>query len=338
MKGLMPWQLNLKRIENITPSMRYDGKSDFGEWQRTARAKLSELLGLHRIQKPEAPEFDIEYKKDLGECFEYRFTVQSEDDYYVPCYMLVPKDIKTPAPTMLCLQGHSSGMHISVGKPIYEGDEDDINGGDRDFARRAIKEGCVAVAIEQRNFGERGAKPDGHPDCHVSSMSAILSGRTTIGERVHDTSCVIDALIANFDFVDADRIMLMGNSGGGTATIYTAAIDERISLAVPSCALCTYKHSIAAMKHCVCNFVPNIADYFDMGELCGLIAPRGLVAVNGKVDKIFPDVGVHEVFDVAKELYAAAGVPDKCYLVTGEGGHRFYADIAWPKIHKLMEE
>ena len=62
--------------------------------------------------------------------------------------------------------------------------------------------------------------------------------------------------------------MLMGNSGGGTATVYTAAIDERISIAVPSCAVCTYKHSIAAMRHCVCNFVPNIADYFDMGGIC----------------------------------------------------------------------
>ena len=338
MKGLLPWQLNLKRIENITPSLRYDGKEDFCEWQNKARAKLSELLGLDRIEKPDAPEFVVEYKKECDGYTEYRFLVESEEDYFVPCYMLVPNGIKTPAPTMLCLQGHSSGMHISIGKPIYEGDEEDINGGDRDFARRAIKEGCVAVAIEQRNFGERGAKPDGHPDCHVSSMSAILSGRTTIGERVHDTSCVIDALIANFDFVDKDKIMLMGNSGGGTATVYTAAIDERISLAVPSCAVCTYKHSIAAMKHCVCNFVPNIVDHFDMGELCGLIAPRGLVVVNGRLDKIFPDAGVREVYAETERLYAAAGAPDNCYLVTGEEGHRFYADIAWPKIHTLMDK
>ena len=338
MKGLLPWQLNLKRIENITPSLRYDGKEDFCEWQNKARAKLSELLGLDRIEKPDAPEFVVEYKKECDGYTEYRFLVESEEDYFVPCYMLVPNGIKTPAPTMLCLQGHSSGMHISIGKPIYEGDEGNINGGDRDFARRAIKEGCVAVAIEQRNFGERGAKPDGHPDCHGSSMSAILSGRTTIGERVHDTSCVIDALIANFDFVDKDKIMLMGNSGGGTATVYTAAIDERISLAVPSCAVCTYKHSIAAMKHCVCNFVPNIVDHFDMGELCGLIAPRGLVVVNGRLDKIFPDAGVREVYAETERLYAAAGAPDNCYLVTGEEGHRFYADIAWPKIHTLMDK
>ena len=338
MNRILPWEYNLRRIENITPSLRYDGVSDFLEWQRVARQKLSELLGMDRIEKPENPEFIVEYIKECDSHTEYRFLVESEPEYFVPCYMLVPNEIKTPAPTMLCLQGHSTGMHISIGKPIYEGDEGDINGGDRDFARRAIKEGCVAVAIEQRNFGECGAKPDGNPNCHVSSMSAIISGRTTIGERVHDTSCVIDALLSNFDFVDKDRIMLMGNSGGGTATVYTAAIDERISLAVPSCAVCTYKHSIAAMKHCVCNFVPNIVDYFDMGELCGLIAPRGLVVVNGRLDKIFPDAGVREVYAETERLYAAAGASDNCYLVTGEEGHRFYADIAWPKIHTLMDK
>lgn len=338
MENLLPWELNLKRIENITPALRYDGHSDFKEWQTTARAKLCELLGMHRISKPNNPEFVIEYKKEYDSHDEYKLLIQSEENYFVPCYMLVPRNITFPAPAMLCLQGHSTGMHISIGKPIYPGDEEDIKDGDRDFAVRAIKEGCVAVAVEQRNFGERGAKPDGNPNCHVSSMSAIISGRTTIGERVHDVSCTIDALIKNFDFIDADRIMLMGNSGGGTATIYAAAVDERISVAVPSCALCTYKHSIAAMKHCVCNFVPNIADYFDMGEICGLIAPRGLVAVNGKVDKIFPDVGVREVFSEIEKLYSAAGVSDRCYLVTGEGGHRFYADIAWPKIHILMNK
>ena len=229
-------------------------------------------------------------------------------------------------------------MHISLGIAKYEGDEKIISGGDRDFAKRAIKEGCIAVAIEQRNFGERGAEEDGSPDCHVSSLSAIISGRTTIGERVHDTSAVIDALIANFDFVDKDKIMLMGNSGGGTATVYAAAIDRRICIAVPSCAVCTYKHSIAAMKHCVCNFVPNIVDYFDMGEICGLIAPRGLVVVNGLRDPIFPDVGVREVYAEAERLYAAAGAPDRCRLVTGEKGHRFYADITWPEIHGMMEK
>lgn len=44
---------------------------------------------------------------------------------------------------------------------------------------------------------------------------------------------------SNFsDLVDLDKIMLMGNSGGGTATAYTAIFEDRVKIAIPSCAVC----------------------------------------------------------------------------------------------------
>ena len=325
---------NLDIIEKIHPEMRYDGKEDFTAWQKKAREKLAELLGMKNLRPAKNNNFTLEYTKDVDTYTEYRFTLESEVGYVFPCVMRVPKGVSGKIPVILCLQGHSKGFHISLGNPIFEGDEETISGGDRDFVVRALKEGYAAIAIEQRNFGECGGTPKG-PDCHVSSMSAIINGRTTIGERVLDVSCVIDAITERYDFLDTDNIALMGNSGGGTATYYAACLDERIKLAVPSCAVCTYKHSIAAMKHCVCNFVPNIANYFDMGDLAGLIAPRKLIVVNGKEDNIFPEPGVIESYEIIKDMYKAAGVPDYCALVTGNGGHRFYADDAWPVIHKL---
>ncbi len=337
MKNL-PWMYNRDLIANTKPSMRYDGECGFTEWQSKAREKLRELLGLDAINKPENMNFTVEYVKEEEEYTEYRFTLESEKGYIFPTVLRRPKGRVGKLPAIICLQGHSTGFHISLGNPIYAGDEEDISHGDRDFAVRAVKEGYVAVAVEQRNFGECGSKPDGNPNCHVSSMNAIINGRTTIGERVHDVFCVIDALLEHFDFVDTDRIGCMGNSGGGTTTFYAAAIDERISVAMPSCAVCTYKDSIAAMKHCVCNFVPNIAKYFDMGDIGGLIAPRPLIVVNGKEDKIFPDEGVRETFELIQRLYGASGADGGCALVTGDGGHRFYADSAWPELHRLVKD
>ncbi len=335
MMKMLPRQYNHDIIANTAPSLRYDEKASFAEWQSEARAKLRALLKLDAIKKSDNTNFTVEYVKEEEEYTEYRFTLESEPGYVFPSVLRVPRGKSGKLPTIICLQGHSTGFHISLGKPIFERDIDLIQGGDRDFCVRAIKEGFACVAVEMRNFGECGGLETGGPDCHVSSMNAIINGRTTIGERVHDVSTVIDALIENFDFVDADRIMCMGNSGGGTATFYAAAIDERISLAMPSCAVCTYKDSIAAMMHCVCNFIPDIAKYFDMGDIGGLIAPRKLVVVNGISDNIFPDGGVRESFDIIKSLYSAAGVPDYCALVTGQGGHRFYADAAWPVLHEL---
>jgi dienelactone hydrolase len=317
--------------------MRYDGCSDFSEWQKGARAQLASLMGLDKITPAKEDLFNIEHEKDFDTFTEYRFTFQSEEGYFVPCVLWVPKGKEGKIPAVICLQGHSKGFHISLGRTIYPGDEKSISGGDRDFAVQIIREGYCALAIEQRGFGECGGDEKG-PGCHVPAMSALLYGRTLIGERVFDISRAIDVLSANFSFIDADKIACMGNSGGGTATIYASAIDERIKVSMPSCALCTYKDSIGAVKHCVCNFIPNIALDFDMGDLCGLIAPRGLVAVSGAKDSIFPHDGVAESIEVAKTYFDAAGVLDKLAWVEGPEGHRFYADLSWPTFNKIFKK
>lgn len=339
MMKVLPWMYNHEIVKGLKPMMRYDGSQPFAEWQSEARAKLRQLLGMDNLCPAADNNFTVEYTKEESDYTEYRFTLESEVGYTFPCVMRVPKGISGKLPVMICLQGHSTGMHISLGKPIFERDVASISGGDRDFVVRGVKEGFVSIAVEQRNFGECGGHPEkGVPMCHVSSMNNILVGRTTIGERVLDVSCVIDAITEHFDFIDKDNINLMGNSGGGTATFYAACLEDRIRLAMPSCAVCTYKHSIAAMEHCVCNFIPGIANYFDMGDLAGLIAPRALVVVNGKDDPIFPDEGVRESYEIIKKMYEAAGVPDRCALVTGDGGHRFYADPAWPIVKEMLKK
>lgn len=333
-----PMLNNLKRLENLKPSMRYDGTEPFSAWQKKAKEKLAELLGMDKFSRCPA-ELTIENREETEEYEEIRFSFQSEPGYRALAVLRVPKSKKRgTAPLVICLQGHSNGFHISLGKPFFDGDEEMISAGDRDFAVRTVKEGFAALAIEQRNFGECGGKETGGTNCHVSSMSAILQGRTTVGERVWDIIRAIDVVKESFsDLVDTEEIICMGNSGGGTSTFYAACLEERIKLAMPSCAVATYKSSIAAMFHCVCNFIPHIAEYFDMGDLAGLIAPRSLVIVNGKKDSIFPDEGVRECFEIAKTLYTAAGAQDRCALVTGDGGHRFYADIGWAKAHELLE-
>ncbi len=320
------------------PELRYDGKSDFWQWQKNAKAKLSELLGMDKFKKCD-PCFNLEYKKDCGEYTEYRFTIQSEENYYFPMVMRVPrgKEVGKHA-VMVCLQGHSTGFHISLGIPKMDGDASTINGGDRDFVVRGVKEGWISVALEQRNFGECTGLNRLGGNCHLSSMVAMLSGRTTIGERVWDCMRAVDALIDNFDFIDPEKICLMGNSGGGTVTYYAACLEERFALCMPSSAVCSWDMSVAVKRHCTCNYVPGIARYFDMGDIGGMIAPRKLVIVHGVTDVGFYKPGVDKSYDLVSKAYETAGCPQNCDLVTGPAGHRFYADLSWPVVHKMMGE
>jgi hypothetical protein len=67
-----------------------------------------------------------------------------------------------------------------------------------------------------------------------------------------------------------------------------------------------------------------------MADVMGLFAPRPVVLVAGRKDPIFPIKGVRQAFARLKRIYRAAGAADRCHLVVGPEGHRFYAEAAWP--------
>ena len=327
------YDYNKELIRKISPSMAYNGENLL-EWQISARKRLSLLLGIDKFQKVDS-KFNIEFKRKIDGATELRFTYQSEDGYCVPCHILIPDGVKKP-PVIICLQGHSTGMHISLGNPKFEGDEITISGGDRDFCIRAVKEGFAAISLEQRNFGECGGNEKG-PRCEESAMTTLLMGRTTVGERVWDVCTLIDVIEEEFaDLVDTSKICCMGNSGGGTTTAYLAALEDRILLAMPSCAMCTFKDSIGAMTHCACNYVPRISEFFDMGDLMAMAYPKYYVQVSGIEDRIFPIFGAEEVFEKGRRAYETLGAGDRCSLVKGNGGHRFFADDAWPIVHEYL--
>lgn len=331
MKGACNFSREL--LKKTVPSMSFNG-GDITAWQTRSREKLIELLGINKIEKCD-PALQIEYTQKIDSATEIRFSFQSEEGYRVPCHLLLPDGVKNP-PVMICLQGHSKGMHVSLDRTVYPGEEKaSLVGGDRDFAMRALREGFAAIACEQRNFGECGGTANG-PACYEESMNALLMGRTTIGERVWDIMRLIDVLESDFsDKTDINCICIMGNSGGGTATAYTAALDSRLVLAMPSCAVCSYKASIGAMNHCSCNYVPHIMEYFDMGDLICMAAPTAYIQVNGDADPIFPIDGAKEVFIQGKKAYDALGISDKIVHVIGKGDHRFFADDSWPFVHKI---
>jgi len=313
------------------PRFRYQG-GNVQEWQQRARHQLANLLSLNDIPSCD-PELVIEWECNEAAYHEYRFTFQTEPGYRIAAHLLLPVGIEQP-PVMLCLQGHSNGMHVSLGRPMNEEDAEDI-AGDRDYALQALREGYAALALEQRAFGECGGTEKG-PACMLPASTAILLGRSLIGERVLDVMRTIDLLETGVFPVDSSNISITGNSGGGTTCIYAAAMDPRIVACMPSCAFCGYLASIGVQQHCMCNYIPGIARDFDMGDLAALIAPRVFVAINGKLDRSFPIESAKEQLTVAKAVYEALGYGGRCRLEEGPEGHRYYAAIAWPALKEAL--
>ena len=321
-------------LKKFQPLLAFDGTTSLEQWKKIAKPKLMELLGLPLPACEN--KLEIEYKAEYDNYTEYRFTVNTEPDYYVPCHLLIPKTDKK-VPLTICLSGHGNGMHVALGVPKNEQDKKTLESWKyRAMAPRSIKEGRAALVLEARNFGESSVNGIGN-SCTESAKVALLMGRTVIGERVWDAMRILDAVIENFPQIDYSDIVCTGNSGGGTATYYLACIDERITVCAPSCSICTYEHSIAAMPHCMCNYIPSIRKFFEMGDLAGLIAPRKLIIAAGDKDEIFPIDGTKQNFEKIKFIYEKAGVKDNCALLIASGGHLNYADQIWEKYYQMKD-
>lgn len=335
MKDTLPLENELRLLRKVPISMAYDGSEDFSLWQKSAKEKLASLLGMSLFERCD-PDMTIEYVQEYDNYTETKFYFQSEEDYYVPCILAVPKNTEKKPPLMICLQGHGTGMHISFGRAKYPVDEPKLKVGDRNFAEQCIERGYCALAIDQRNFGERGGNPK--PTCHGPSLVALLTGRTTIGMRLWDISRALDLMETEFsDKFDKNRIYSMGNSGGGTATLYALALEERIKGGISSCAFCTFEGSIGEKNHCECNYIPGIRNFFDMAEIGGMIAPKPLVIVNGKTDGIFPiEPATYEFSRLRDTYYKASEKPENVQHVIGEEGHQFYAKLAWPVFESML--
>ncbi len=324
-------------LRNSKLALTYDPERNFDTWRIEVSRKFKELLGLDLFKKVD-PRLRIDYSEKKDSFHETRFIFASEENTDVPCHLLVPASGKPPYPVVICLQGHTAGMHISLGRPKFEGDQESISG-ERDFAIQAVNEGYAALVLEQRCFGERS---DMRPKerrtfsatCHHASMVEIILGRTMAAARVWDVSRAID-MLKNFPDIDTQRIGCMGNSGGGTVSYYAACLDPRIKIAMPSCCFCTFEDSIGKIDHCADNYIPGIMKFFEMPDLSCLIPARHLIVVAGKTDPIFPFDSAKKAFEKVKIIYGKAGMPERCVLVEGDGGHRFYAKQAWSEFRRL---
>jgi len=336
--SLSPSECHRRIMLTTKPLLSFRG-GDPRKWQQMFRRKLRALIGdMPPKRCPLKPRRIWIRDHELGSIEKIVFT--SEPGSEVPCYVCIPRNSAPPHTFFICLQGHSTGMHNSIAVSREDETAPIVVEGDRDFAIGCMKRGIAALCVEQRSFGERRElKLQGGVErgCHDATMHALMLGRTLIGERVYDVDRAIDYLHLRGD-ADMSCIGVMGNSGGGTVSLFAAALLPRIAAAMPSSYFCTFKNSIMSIYHCMDNYIPGLLKYGEMADVMGLFAPKPVVIVAGEKDDIFPFHGTRRAFTHLKKIYAAFGAEERCHLVVGPEGHRFYADLAWPIMIKELEK
>ena len=184
----------------------------------------------------------------------------------------------------------------------------------------ATDRGLGLLGFDQLGFGTRTIEGARFYDRHPTWSK--------MGKMVEDALAAVETLSA-LEYVDSDRVFLLGYSLGATVGLYAAALDERIAGVASVCGFASLRSSdtdaerehatIGRLSH-LHGLQPRLGLFrddpgrmpFDFHEVLGLVAPRPLLAVAPSLDWTHPQEDalacvreartVYELYDAAENL------------------------------------
>jgi len=241
---------------------------------------------------------------------------QSRPGLYVTGNLYRPGSAKSGErlPAVLYVCGHSGRGR--------DGNKTAFQGHGIWFARH----GYVCLVVDTLQLGEIAATH--HGTYNLNRWWWHSRGYTPAGVECWNGVRGIDYLISRPD-VDPERIAVTGISGGGAATFWVAAADERVKVAVPVSGMAdlpAYVPNRVINGHCDCMFLYNTFEW-PWTRIAALIAPRPMLFVNSDNDGIFPMDANERVISQLERLYSLYGAGDRVDAVVSVGGHAYRQDL-----------
>ena len=239
---------------------------------------------------------------------------QSRPGLYVTGNLYLPKPAKGNHPAILYACGHS-GRGRNGNKTAFQ-----------DHGIWFATHGYVALLIDTLQLGEIGAVH--HGTYSYGRWWWHSAGYTSAGVECWNGVRAIDYLQTRPE-VDGDRIGVTGISGGGAATFWISAADERVTAAAPVSGMADlgfYVTEDGVNGHCDCMFLYNTPRW-NWTTIAALVCPRPLLFVNSDNDRIFPMSANERVTNRLEHLYAYFGASDRMDTVVSIGGHAYRTDL-----------
>jgi len=325
------WQ---KRYAETRPKMTFDprGGQKFDEWQPAFRGKFLECLGRMPEERPPL-ETVIAEEIDTADYVRRKIIYRADRFSRIPAYLFIPKGVRLPAPAVLCPHGHGRGKDDTAGVAVDPEGQAAIRRANYNYAEQFARHGYVTLAPDLRCFGERADDPrevygftkivEGDHWCDINFVLGMLVGFNLLTLHVFDMGRGID-LLQGLPEVVPDRIGCMGLSQGGTTTLFSSAYHDRIKVTCVSGYLNSWKvFPMMTGQICGSQIVPGLLEWGDHPEVAGLICPRPLFCEFGIRDPIFPIEGARASYAKVRDIYQAAGVPERLDAEEFDGVHEF---------------
>ncbi len=225
-----------------------------------------------------------------------------------------------PFPAVLGLCGHSG---LGKSEKAYQS-----------FCQSLALKGFIVLLVEPYSQGERlqytrfndGDNPVNGictQEHNMAGKHLALSGDFFGMWRAWDGIRGLDYLLSRPD-VDTSRVGVTGNSGGGTMTTWVNALEDRITMAAPSCFITTnlanLENELPADSEQIVPCCPG--DGLEMWDFIIARAPRPTIIMAKKND-FFDHRGSITAYEQCLKVYRLLGAEDNIKLYIGEGNHGY---------------
>ncbi|MBC8076857.1 MAG: acetylxylan esterase [Chloroflexales bacterium] len=313
-------------------------------WQAWRTAFVAQLRARLALDTPTPATIDVQAKPPTTHPGYHRqyITLTSAPGEPLPMWLLVPEGATAARPAVIAVHGHGYGVDDIVGINADGSERNEPVNYHKDFAVALCRRGFVVLAPELLGFGRRreasdaGVSPE-QSSCYDAALWGMMLGQPLLGRRVADIMRALHYLATRPE-VDQAQIGIMGISGGGMVALFAAALDERLRAIVISGYLSTFRDSILAIRHCLCNYVPGLLADAEMYDVAALLAPRPLLIEAGIHDPIFPIAAVRDSFARIGRTYALLGAEERLGSDFFDGAHQISGalayDFLWNWLHR----
>jgi cephalosporin-C deacetylase-like acetyl esterase len=273
-----------------------DGITNRQQWEARRpelRQQYFEMLGLWPLPERTPLSAQITGSIERAEGFRVeKLHFQSRPHLYVTGDLYLPKDAKPGAklPAVLYVCGHS-GRGRDGNKTAFQ-----------HHGMWFATHGYVCLIIDSLQLGEIAGIH--HGTYRYNRWWWQARGYTPSAVECWNGVRALDYLQSRPE-VDPDRLAVTGISGGGAASFWIAAADERVKVAVPVSGmddLGDYVGEAIINGHCDCMFLINTFQW-PWTYIAALVAPRPLLFENSGHDPIFPMSGNDRVRARLEKLY-----------------------------------
>jgi len=315
-------QSHFERVTGERSSTVFSGIRSVQQWeqrQQRTRLALTRMLWHDRRWPDSPPPASITGRLERPGYTIENLVLETAPNLYSTASLYLPATGRKPFPVILYQCGHANK--------------------DR-FTRHGAWFAARGIAVMIMDNIEMGEIEFTHHGVYAHAWFHWYSrGFSPLAVELLNARRALDYLCTRDD-IDRLRIGATGRSGGGMATFFLAAIDERVKAAAPvSGTLSTagWIRQRLSSAHCDCQYPVNSYGLL-YSEIGALTAPRVQLLCNADADRGFPMDAFDELLGKMREIYRLYNAEDALRAAVTPGGHSDTEAIRLPVYSFFLKE